>query len=170
MASSQDKYANILTETVTCSAANTQTFQEITVGLSIFDKAGILLNRIEYIPSINMLGEITAATDTVEMAVTSSNTLSSLSVSQAAVIDKLLLYRHDLGTAASGVVIPIPYVRDLSTLPGGGILITPKPWYIGLNTSGLASAGSMSVRFYFTVLKLQPAEYFELLETRTYFG
>ena len=165
-----DRFANIITESVECSTANTLTFQEITVGLSIFDKAGILLNRIEYIPSKAMIQEMTAADDTIEMAVTTSNTITTLSVTQTQVIDKVLLNRLDLGTAASGHILEVPIVRDMSTLPGGGVLITPRPWYIALNTAGLASAGTLTIRFYFTVMKLQPAEYFELLETRTYFG
>lgn len=170
MASATDKYANVLTQEITMSAADTLTFQEVNIGLSLFDKAGILINRIEYDPGQGTLALMTTATDRFEMAVTASNTIANLGIDQQAVIHRMRVQRADFGAAASGSVFQTPYVYDFSTLPGGGVMITPKPWYIGMNSSGLASAATGNVRFFFTIVKLAPQDYFELMETRAFFG
>ena len=165
-----DKYANILTEPITMSAANTLTFAEVNIGLSLFDKAGILISRIEYQPSGGTIADLEVTADLIGMAVTTSNSLVNLGVAQQAVVTYKSLIRLDLGVAASGVIVELPLTQDFSQLPGGGILITPKPWYIAMESAGLAAAGTMTVRFFFTVVKLTAEMYFELLETRHYFG
>lgn len=165
-----DKYANILTQQVVMSGANTLTFQEVNIGLSLFDKAGILISRIEYEPTTATIAEMTNATDNIQLAITASNSINSLGITQASVIHRKILYRHDMGTAGTGALVDYPFVVDFASLPGGGILITPKPWYVGMTTGGLASAGTANVRFYFQVMKLTAESYFELLETRQYFG
>lgn len=170
MASGADKYANILTQKVVMSGANTLTFEEVSIGLSLFDKAGILLSRIEYQPAAAALLEMTASGDQIDLAITASNSISNLVATQPAVIHRSILKRMDFGTAAGAQLIIEPQVADLSTLPGGGILITPKPWFCAMVTTGLASAATGYFRFFFTVLKLTAESYFELLETRHYFG
>jgi len=170
MATSSDKYSNILTQAITMSAANTLTFQEVSIGLSLFDKAGILLSRIEYEPVGSAISEMTADADSITLAVTASNTIAALTITQQAVIHRMTLRRSDFGTAASGSYLTLPIVSDFASLPGGGLLITPKPWYVAMDTSGLNSAASGTVRFFFTVMKMTSEQYFELLETRQYFG
>jgi len=165
-----DKYANVLTASLTLSAANTLSFDELKMGLSLFDKVGLLISRIEYEPSGGTLGEMTATGDEVRLAITTSDSISALDVTDQAVIHMMTYKRFDAGTAATATLYTLPFVYDLSTLPGAGILITPRPWYIAGDTDGLASAAVLNFRFYFTVIKLSPAEYFELLETRQYFG
>lgn len=170
MAKTTDKFSNVLTEEISMSAANTLTFEEVNIGLSLFDKAGILISRVEYSPYSATMQEMTAAADWIQLAFCTSNQLSNLAVTQAAVVHQVQWTTQYSGAAASGYLVHTPKIVDLSTLPGGGILITPRPWYVAMNTNGLASAGGGYVRFYFTVLQLQPQEYFELLETRSYFG
>ncbi|GAI82269.1 unnamed protein product, partial [marine sediment metagenome] len=166
----QDKYANVLTEKITMSAANTLTFQEVNIGLSLFDKAGILISRIEYQPTGGTIADLETTGDLIGMAVATSDNIANLGVDQAAVVTYKSLIRLDLGTAAAGWIFELPLVQDFSQLPGGGILITPKPWYIAMESGGLAAAGICTVRFFFTVVKLTAEMYFELLETRHYFG
>jgi len=170
MASGTDKYANVLTESIEMSAADTLSFEEVNIGLSLFDKAGILISRIEYHLATGVPGYMTAAADRVNMGVTASNSVTSLAVTQQAVIHTMQVQRNDFGTAASASLFVLPIVYDFSTLPGGGLMITPKPWYIAMTSSGLASAASGYIRFFFTVQKLSPQDYFELMETRAYFG
>lgn len=170
MAGGTDKYANVLTEKITMDSANTLTFEEVNIGLSLFDKAGILISRIEYQPDLATLAEMTANADSVSMAVVTSNAISNLAITQAAIVHLTSLNRVDCGTAAAGRLYQLPLAYDLSTLPGGGILITPRPWYIAMGSSGLANPGGGTIRFYFTVIKLTSENYFELLETRAYFG
>ena len=163
MAGQTDKYSNVLTEEIVMSAADTLTFEEVNVGLSLFDKAGILINRVEYQPAQGTTALMTAQGDIIQIGVTSSNSLTSLATNQAAVIHVVSLARQDFGTAAGGQLHIMPIVFDFAGLPGGGLLITPKPWYIAMKSVGLASAGTGYVRFYFTVIKLSAENYFELL-------
>lgn len=165
-----DRYSNILTQSITMSGANTLTFQEVNIGISLFEKAGILISRIEYQPTMATVDLMTASSDDIIMAVTTSNQLTSLTPEQQSVIHQMDFARFDFGTAASGQFFSVPWQYDFGQLPGGGLLITPRPWYVAMQSVGLASAGSGYVRFYFTVVQLKPEEYFELLETRTFFG
>lgn len=165
-----DKFSNLMTQRITLSAANTLTFQEIELGLSIFDKVGMLLSRIEYEPSGGTMNEMTASGDELRLALTTSNQLTSLQVDEKSVIHSMVYKRFDAGTAGNANFYNLPFVHDFSQLPGGGILITPRPLYLAGDTDGVASPMVAYIRVYFTVIKLTPADYFELLETRQYFG
>lgn len=170
MAVGTDKYSNILTQEVECSGANTLTFEEVNIGLSLFDKVGLLISRIEYHIKANTISEMTAADDNVQGAITTTNQMSTLDPAEQAVIDKILYLRTDQGTAGDSHFHTVPMVRDFAEIAGGGLLVTPKPLYLGVTSSGLASAATVTFRLFFTILKLKPEEYFELLETRQYFG
>lgn len=170
MADQKDMYPNILTAQVTLSAANTLTFEEITVGLNLFDKAALVISRIEYEPTAATVEEMTAASDDCSGALVNSNNLANLNPDQVEVIDGFHLHRVDLGTAATGIIRDTIIRHDFSTLGGGGLLVAPKPLYVGMVTAGLASAGVMNVRLYFRILRLNDMQYLELLETRNAFG
>lgn len=170
MAKEKDKFPNIIVKRATQSAANTITFEEIQVGLNLFDRAGLLITRVEYSPSEASLNEMTAEGDVIEMGLTNNDGLSSLLPSDEQVLDVASLQRRDFGTAASAQILERTLQRDFSTLPGGGILVPPKPLYIGIASTGLASAAVADFRIYFVVIRLESSEYLELLETRRAFG
>lgn len=171
MAKKTDMYANVVTQETNMSSANTLSFTEVNIGLSIFDKAGLVISRVEYHISETTLDDLTSDGDIIEVAFGTSNQLANLTPNQQAIIHKATLSRQDLGTTAANLTIMHqPLEHDFSSLPGGGIIITPRPWYTMMNSVGLASAGTVYVRFYFTVVQLRAEEYFELLETRQYFG
>jgi hypothetical protein len=113
---------------------------------------------------------MTAATDAINMGLASSNNLVNLIPAQVEVVDVATLMRHDMGTAASAQLILKTVTRDFSTMPGGGLLVPPKPLYLAGASVGLASAADIYFRIYFTIVKLTDAEYLELLETRRAFG
>lgn len=165
-----DKYANILNQTVTQSAADTLTFSEINIGLNIFDKVGLLINRIEFVPSKATVNLFATNADSLVMALSASNQISSLSFSANEIIDLLTLDAVTIGAAASGSVAQKPLTRTYESLPGGGLLVAPKPLYFGVDSASLGTAGVVEFRLYFTVIQLKPDEYFELLESRRYFG
>ena len=60
----KDKYANIIYDEVTESAANTLTFESIDVGLNLFDKIGLKISRVEYTDFRILLA---AGTDRIEL-------------------------------------------------------------------------------------------------------
>lgn len=170
MAKPTDLYSNILVARLTMSAADTLTFSEVQVGFSIFERLGILISRIEYHPTAATVHLFNATQDRIVFGVTASDELTSLDPTSPAVIDTAAIYGVASGAPADLVVTQWPMVKDYSNLRGGGLLITPRPWFVAMTSNSLGTAGACYVRFYFTVEKLADADYFELLETRHYFG
>jgi hypothetical protein len=166
-----DKFANMINKRITMSGVDTITFEEINIGLNIFDKVGLLINRIEFLPAGSTLDEFQAQADYAAIAVTASNQIASISFADNPVIDAIILDFLEIG--ANGVSADIkmrPFTRDYSTFPGGGLLVAPRPLYIAMDTVGFAAVGVCDVRIYFTVEKLADSDYFELLESRQFFG
>lgn len=169
-ANQTDKYVNMITGDLALSAANTLTFEEINVGLNIFDKVGLLITRLEYDTTMAAIAEMTASGDFINAGFTTSNQVSSLLINKSEVVDQVVIGRHDMGAAAAAQLFMKPWVRDFSTQPGGGLLVPPKPLYFAGYSGGLASPCTLYLRFYFIIIKLTDAEYLELLETRRAFG
>ncbi len=168
--SNVDKYSNEVAVDVTMSALNTLTFQEIDLGLSLFDRAGILISRLVYTPVQGMWAELTAEADNVQMALGQSNQIASIAPSERSLLDQVRIVLNLVGTGATAEVLQGTIVHDFSQLAGGGMLVTPRPLYIAMVTSGFAAASGMTMRMYFTVVRLKDADYFELLETRRFLG
>lgn len=170
MGTNQDKFVNVITNSIGMSAANTLTFSEINVGLNIFDKVGLLITRVEFDIGASSMQDLDTDGDVVFTAITSSNNITSLVPSQAEVIDQVSVIRTDGGAAANMLLTQRPFIHDFSTQPGGGLLIPPKPLYMAMTSSGMTVAGAAYIRLYFIIYKLSDSEYLELLETRRAFG
>ena len=162
-----DKYSNMLYETVTESAANTLTFKAIEMGISLFDKAAILIQRLMW---YNFQTLLAATTDAIQFGLSASNSWSAPSASQGSIIHFHEQSLLDYGTAGNNILHKQPVVDDFTTLPGGGMLIAPKPLYLFAKGSNLSNPSSPQMRMFFTIVKLSDADYFELLESRHYFG
>jgi len=165
-----DEYVNILALDVEQSAANTLTFEEIQIGLNIFDKVGIVVNRLEFLINTTMVNEMTVAADKILAALCTSNNITGLSIKNTEVVDMMQIHRFDLGAAATGTLVDQPFIRDFSSFPGGGILIPPKPLYFAVDSSGLANAGTVTCKISFVLKTLASDQYLELIETRRAFG
>lgn len=170
MAGVTDKYANVLHDTVAMSAPNTLTFQEIDVGLNLFDKTGILIHKIQADPSAIYQADMLTSADWAQFALVQSTSITFLNITERSVIDLLEQIVTTHGAPASSQVIDIPLERDYTSLPGGGILIAPKPLYWAVQTAGFASALVTAFRLYFTIVKLKDTDYLELLESRRFYG
>lgn len=160
-----DKYANVAAMTLTEAVAGTFISAKFTFPFSIMDKMALLISRLEYWPGglnqLNssgdyILGGLLAASSVVDMRVQSD----------PLVIDSFSFGRIDLGAAASGVFVNMPWIKDFSTLPGGGILVAPNPLYLGLLSSGAAGVTNLSIRLYYTYMELETDEYWQLVESR----
>lgn len=165
-----DKFANIFQGSVAQAVINTLTFAEINIGLTLFDKVGILLHKIQWDVSNNYMTDMNAEGDRIRMAFTQSNTITGITVSERAVIEVI---EHEVILTAAGVssfISEQPFEMKFSDLPGGGLLVAPRPLYAAINTDGYANVQSATFRMYFTIMKLKPDEYFELLEARRFFG
>lgn len=167
MAELKDRFANMLVNVVTESGANTLTFEEIVVGLNIFDKVGLIIHLIEY---MGMETQLAAASDRVEFGLSSSNGWAAPVPTERSIITYDRWFQNDYGVPANAVHFRSPHIRDFSNFPGGGILTAPKPLFLYAMGTACAAANVITARIYFTVMKMQPGDYIELLETRNFFG
>lgn len=165
-----DKYSNILAIDIEMSAADVLTFQDVNVGLNIFDKVGILINRMDVEINNATKSALDSAAASIDIGLTQSNQIAALSLQQRAVIDKIKI--GGIGTIATGfAIVREPFSVTYGDLPGNGLLISPSPLWIAMDSTGFATViGFCTVRIYFTVVDLKPEEYFELLEARRFFG
>lgn len=161
----QDVFANQAVITVTESAANTLTFKKLETGISLFDKVAWIVHRLEYyffMSAANWNGD----SDSLTMALTVANNITSLSLTDPNVLDLLQVSRQDWGAAASMFPCYRPTVKDFSPLPGGGLITPPNPLYGAAVGSGLAGAQTYYLKMFYTVKELKTEEYWELVEAR----
>ena len=157
-----DTYANKAYGDVVMSAANTMTFAQILFGVGLFEGKALLIHRASWYPTPTALREIVAATDTLQMALTTSNRLSAISdVSEPAII----CARSIVGIAANTEPFTRPMVDDFTGLPGGGLLVPANPIYIAAHTSGAAAASEVRVEIRFSFLELSDSDYLEVLQS-----
>jgi len=166
MATTKDKFVNMATIQLTESAANTLTFKKLETGISLFEKVAWIIHRVEYLFSAASYATFNGSGDVVEYGLAASDQITALAITNAAVIDYGFLARLDLGTAASGNFYESPLIRDLTTLPMGGILVPPNPLYLAVKGTGLSAATILTARFFYTTYVLTPDDYWELVEAR----
>jgi len=159
-----DLYANKFFASVTESAANTLTFDELQTNISMRDKVAWVLHRLEWFFPIGEINKLIDNADKISLALTSSDGIDSLDLSEPTVIDLLELQSVDKGTPANWTLMTQPIIRDFSQLPGGGIIIYPKPLFLGIKGLSLASAVSAECRGYFTVKDIDKETAFDLID------
>jgi len=159
-----DVYANSFYQTVTEPSANTLTFAEVNFNINIHETMGIILHKLEYFDTGVSYEGLSAQSDAVKMALTTSNTITSLDLSQPTVIDLLIVAPFTFGTPASAHLIYHPVIRDFTSLPGGGLILYPKPLYVAIQGVSLAGARTVQVRGKFSYIQLTGVEAFELID------
>ncbi len=164
MAKIQDNFVNKAYAKVTESAANTLTFQEIQTGLAMFEKVAWVIHRIQWFLGNVLITELLATSDRIVMALCGNNKMTSLDLADQAVYDLCSVRTYVSGTPATGYIFVNPFIRDFSNLPGGGIIIPPRPLYVGAKGDGLTSASIIEARIEFTYKQLKGDEYWELVE------
>jgi len=166
---SSDQYVNVIKKKVTMSAVNTAEFEEIEVGLNLFDKIGLLIHRISYYPSDYSWSALVSAADAFVAGIVGSNQISTLNADERSVLDVMSLDVAHAGTPANFEIHNSPIIHDFSTFPGGGLLVPPKPLYAGVDTADFGAAGEVTVVLHFTIKQLADADYLELIETFRFF-
>lgn len=161
---SGDIIAQNATITVTESAANTLTFQQLQTGAALFERRALLMHRIEYIPSMATVNLLLDASDIIICGLSTSNSITDLEPSNPNIFDQLQIGMIDIGAVANMQLLFHPIVHDFSTLPGGGMLLPGYPVYGFVKGTSLASACIVRFRFQFTAKVLKPEEYIELVE------
>lgn len=160
----RDSYANKFYGSVTESGANTLTFSEIATNVNVFDKVAWVLTRLEWwIPPASVL-LLVAAADNIQAALTASQNITDLDLDNAAVIDVMRLGIVAPSDTTSCTPITMPLIRDFSAMPGGGLIIAPRPLYVGVMGASLASASTAECRGYFRQIDLKAEEYLDLVD------
>ncbi|MBA7549404.1 hypothetical protein ES705_41885 [subsurface metagenome] len=171
MAKRKDEFSNLILTEVTMPTLNVIEYEEIEIGLNLFDKVALVISRIEYIPASLAWQELDAGNKALWFGLIQSNAPALVSANERSVVDYKRLTVVEMGVVADGQVMVEPLVTDFSTLPGGGIIIAPKPLYIFACTSAYAvNFGAVVARIYFTIRTMADADYLELLESRRFFG
>ena len=160
----KDTYANKFYATVVESAANTLTFSEIKTNVNVFSKTAWVLHRLEYSWPRATMQLVVATVDAIEMALTSSDNLSDLSLSSPGVIDKMEKSYTAYGTPANAMLVENPILRDFTQMPGKGLIIAPRPLFLAVLGADLTGPATVEVRGYFTVIDLKAEEYLELVD------
>ena len=161
-----DQFANQAVITLTESAANTLTFKKLETGVSLFEKVAWLISRIEYFFTPGDFSYFNGTGDALTVALTTTSSITSLPITDATVLDIFQLTRLDFGTAANAIMTELLRYKDLSALAGGGLLVPPNPIYGAIQGSGLSTAATVYLKIFYTVITLEPAQYWELVEAR----
>jgi hypothetical protein len=164
-----DVFVNQAYLSLTESAANTLTFSKLETGISIHEKVGWLISRIDYSTGIDS-SNFGASGDSVAFGMSTSDAIAAATLAESAVIDYNSIVRLDWGTAASGGTLRQPFQKDFSNLPGGGILVPPNPLYLWCKGTALTSAMVLVARMFYTVRQLKTEDFWELVELRRMIG
>ena len=160
-----DTFANLAAVFPLEASAGTAAYSKYAFPFSIMDKMGLIINRIEYWPT--NLSSLNSGTDTVTGGLSISSSITDLAdQSNPAIVDSFRLQRLDLGTAASGLFIGEPFVKDFSSLPGGGLLVAPNPLYGFVQSSGAAGVMGCWIKLFYNYMELSADEYWQLVESR----
>lgn len=166
LAGSQDKFANVAIISCTESAANTLTFQKIETGVSIQEKVAWIINRLEYFITAPAAAIFNGDSDEFRFGLCVSKAITQVTLDDPTVLDINCITRLDYGAAANALLNYRPLIKDLSTMPGGGLLVSPNPLYAFAKGSGLASAMEVIVRMHYTGFVMTTEDYWDLVETR----
>jgi hypothetical protein len=161
-----DKYPQFMTLGTLMSAANTLTFGRVSVGVSIFDYAAFLLNRIEYYFNPATLQELVGDSDSLSAAITGSDGIADLNLTRPEVYDNFQLCVNigDILITTMNGMYAQPWIHDFTNMPGGGILVPAQDIYLGMTSSGFVTAGQAAARVYYQVVPLKAEDYIELAQ------
>ncbi len=164
-----DKYANQgfinLVPTL-----NALSFAELATFVSVFEKKAFLIHRVEYAPATTSILEFDSEVDSMVFGLCTNNTWSIPTLGEPAIFDFNSVVTSLTGAGVSSHLVHTPWVKDLSTVAGGGMLVPSRPIYFWMKSEGWAAAGAMGCRIYFTVVDLKAEEYWELVEATRLIG
>ncbi len=160
-----DQFANIAAIQVTEAVAGTIAYARFNFPYSVMDKMALLINRIEYLPL--SISNLNSSTDNVVIGLIAATAIVDINnQADPALLDSTRLIRNDLGAAATGTLLQFPFIKDFSSMPGGGILVAPSPLSAAIQSTGAAGVMNAWVKFFYTAVGLSTDEYWELVESR----
>lgn len=161
----RDRFANVASIQNVQGGANVLTFNSLATNMGFLgrrDQAlAMVIDEIQYSPGLNSIGLMTQTGDRVTMAITDSeDPLDLEDLTDRRVLDFAQIVRLDLGTAASGVLIELPWRKQFFP----PLITAARTLFLGVNTSGLASGITTRARILYRVETLTGAELIELSE------
>lgn len=160
----KDLFDQFMWMQTTMSAANALTFGEVTLGMSIFEYAALIITRIEYKLSRPSFAELVVNADQVSMAVTGSDSIADLELNRPEVYDAAHYAVAVSGTPATAQLMPLPIVHDFTTMSGGGLLVPAQNVFFGIDSVGAAGALTALARVYYHVKALSATDFIELVQ------
>ena len=155
----QDKYANMASATVDVNG--TITFTELLTGISLGQGMGILIDQIDYTPSIAALADIDADSDAIQYGWCTSNAVTTLANSQKQVIHAGFLAGVAHGTAGNMNLIDIPLTRQFFP----PLIVAAPRLFLASLGAGTVTEGSVESRIYYRYISLSSQEYLEIAES-----
>lgn len=149
---------------------NTLSWQELPSYVSVFEKKAFLISRIDYFLNLVAMRELDAETDTIYFGMSTSDGFSTAGLDEAAIFDYNMVAAVLQAAGVSSHLLRMPYTKDFSTLPGKGLLVPSRPIFLWMQSSGLAAAGKVTARIYFTIKELKAEQYWELVEATRLIG
>lgn len=165
MAKAKESYSQIGYLAVTESAANTLTFNGLSVFSNVLGQKGMIIHRADYAISSTTLGVLAASQDGFQVGLAGSDALTTIALDDPEVYDYVFLSRRDYGTAASALILQFPIKRDFTQLPGGGLLVPADRLYGYFEGVNLSNPGGVTIRFWYTIIDLSAADYLELAQS-----
>ena len=162
----KDIFVNRAIQRITMSAANTLTFQQLNFAVGVFQGVALVIHRIVYHIGVTAWHETVAITDSFVVAMTVSQNISDLNMTNIEIVD-----RHEVTAIVVGAVVGLVHtqsevIADFSTLPEKGLIIPANPVFLAMTSAGLATAGISDCEIYFTFRELSDADYIELIQSR----
>jgi len=164
MPQAKEQFAQLGYVTVTESAANTLTFNGLSVFSNVLTQRGMVIHRVEYnLPAATLL-ELGANAEAVAFGLSGANTITTIALDDAEVYDYNQMRVTSFGVAANSIVQVGQVIKDFSQQPGGGKLVPADRIYAWAKGTGLANPIEVNARFDFTILELSAQEYLELAQ------
>lgn len=145
---------------------NTLTLEKLETGLSVYDRVGWVIQRIEIALAVATYGYMNATGDAISVGLTTTSNLTTLADDNPAVLYLRRFVRLDFGTAATGSIQPTVFESDFTNLAGGGLLTLPNPIYGAILGNSLTTAGEATIRLYIKAVPLTDQDYFNLAQAR----
>jgi hypothetical protein len=169
-----DKFVQVVGRSVSVTAGAVPSNSQIVFGLSILDKVGVLIHRVDFdvevsppLPAAPVRGKIVFGISAVSM---STQVEVENDNNPAWVVRRTIMEEIDNGGVAVGEARNVwpTLVADFSTLPGGAIITPPSTVFL----TGWAITGTSGVvivvrsRLYYTITELSTEDYWQLVEAR----
>jgi len=162
--STVDSFSNVAAVLVNGASATDLGYAKFNFPFSVLDKTALVISRIEYWPS---LGLLVGDGDSIAMALVAAKTIVDIDdQSDPSIVDSVTFQSYAHGTPANLSIHHLPYYRDFSSQPGGGLIVAPNPLSAAIKGASVASAPQGWLRFYYTYMQVTPEEYWQLVESR----